>query len=101
MDRGDTAGPVHPSKFLAGAVCLDFTNSLSGRMDTAPVDRIAGYDDLVAWAAQGGLLTDALAEGLRDEARRRPEEAAAVLARAVELRAAIHTAFVARAGGGP
>lgn len=99
MEPSDTARSAHPPKFLAGAICLDFANTLSGRTDAAPIDRIDGFAALVAWAAQGGLLDERGAAELLSEARRRPEAAETVVARSAELRAAIHRVFAARTAG--
>ena len=99
MEPSATARSAHPPKFLAGAICLDFANTVSGRMDAAPVERIDSFAALVAWAAQGGLLTESCTADLLGEAQRRPESAETVVARAAELRAAIHRAFAARAAG--
>ncbi|MDA0702023.1 MAG: ABATE domain-containing protein [Proteobacteria bacterium] len=99
MERSDTVRSAHPPKYLAGAICLDFANTLSGRMDPAPIERIDSYAALVAWAAQGGLLTEPRAADLLGEARGRLKEAQTAVARAAALRAAIHQAFAARAVG--
>jgi predicted RNA-binding Zn ribbon-like protein len=99
MPRPDPARSARTPKFLAGALCLDFANTLSGRMDAEPVERIRDYTDLANWGVQAGVLADSAAKGLLRTARRRPKEADAVVARAADLRGAIHKAFVARAAG--
>jgi predicted RNA-binding Zn ribbon-like protein len=55
---------------------------------------------LVSWSVQAGLVTKADADRLRSEAVSRPRAAAATLRRAVELREAIFTLFVAIARRG-
>jgi predicted RNA-binding Zn ribbon-like protein len=84
---------------VGGELCLDFANTVAGwtRRSARPdfgmrEDRMLEYDDLLAWSsAAGGLERDA-AIRLQREARRRPAEATAVLARAGRLRLAIYRA---------
>lgn len=86
-------------KFLAGALSLDFANTLSGRMDEVPVERVVGFADLVDWAEAGGAVDEERARLLRRAGAERRSEAMAVLAQAVGLRAAIHQIFAAAARG--
>ena len=87
---------------IGGEVCLDFTNTVSGR-DTddprTPVtnDNLKSYADLLAWSEQVGALTAVQAARLRDEAARRPADAARVLDQAVALREAMYRVFSAHA----
>ena len=76
----------------AGRICLDFTNTLGGSREH-PKEYLGGYEDLVAWSRQAGALTDGEARRLIREARQRPGDAAATLARAVTLREAIFGTF--------
>jgi predicted RNA-binding Zn ribbon-like protein len=55
------------------------------------------YIELARWAEQAGLASAAVAEALRQKAVLVPVEAAAVLARALELREAIFRIFLALA----
>ena len=89
------------TKFLSGALCLDFANTLSGRMDEAPVERIETHADLIAWAETGRVLAEGRAEILRAGGAGRRAEGSTILARAFALRAAIHCAFAAMARGRP
>jgi predicted RNA-binding Zn ribbon-like protein len=81
----------------AGRLCLDFANSLDDRLTPSPREWLRSYAHLLAWAGQAGLVTDRQAGRLGDEAARRPEAAAEVLARAVTLREAIYRTFLALA----
>lgn len=78
-----------------GRVCLDFANTLS--LQTG--EHLAGYADLVAFAEQSGLLTQADADWLHAEAARQPDAAQAMLERARQLRAAMFGVFSAVAAG--
>jgi len=79
-------------ELTGGRVCLDFANTL-GASREHPREYLGSYEDLVAWSRQAGVLTDGEARRLIREARHRPGDAAATLARAVTLREAIFRAF--------
>ncbi len=89
---------------IGGELCLDFTNTVSGR-DTddpsAPVtsDNLKSYADLLAWSEQAGAVTTAVAARLRDEAARHPADAAAAVERARVLRESMYRVFSAHAAG--
>jgi predicted RNA-binding Zn ribbon-like protein len=76
-----------------GSPPLDLANTLGGRHRTE--EHLRGYDDLVAFARQDGLVSDGLAGRLRAEAARQPKEAEAVLGRAKALREALFALFTA------
>ena len=89
-------------KLVGGRLCLDFVNTVGNWLDhDLRRDYLAGYADLVAWARQAGALADTDAAALRGEAQRRPEDAAATLARAIELRDALHGVAAATAADRP
>jgi hypothetical protein len=81
-----------------GAPPLDLANTLGGRHRVE--EHLHAYDDLVAFARQGGLVSDELAERLRVEAAARPAEGEAVLDRARVLREALFRLFADGAAGG-
>jgi predicted RNA-binding Zn ribbon-like protein len=78
---------------------LAFVNTLSARPTPAPQERLGSYADLTAWARESQLVAGAVADRLAADARRRPAAAAAALARARELREAIHDVLAAMASG--
>ena len=81
---------------VEGQLCLDFANTaLSEQQRTW----LVSYPNLAAWGEQAGLLTTAEGDYLRQEAKRRPHDAAVALARAVELRDALLQIFAAIAAG--
>ncbi len=90
----------------AGALCLAFANSGVPRRDdrrkgsqappSLPLER---YAELVAWSLRMGAMTAAEGKRLRRLAAERPQDAAAVCARAVPLRAAVIRVFTALACG--
>lgn len=83
----------------SGALCLDFTNTLEGRLDPVPSERLSNYHDLVGFGLQAGLFSEAEAEHLHALATRRPFEAAGVHASALALREAIFRIMAAIADG--
>ena len=89
-------------KLVGGRLCLDFVNTVGNWLDANQRrDYLSGYGDLLAWARQAGALSDLEAAKLRSEAERRPDDAAAALRRAVELRDALHGVAAATALGHP
>ena len=84
-----------------GALCLDFANTWGDR-ERPEEDKLRDYPDLLAFARQTGMLTAAEAARLAGRAGREPREAAAALARAVELRETLYRIFSSAAiGRGP
>jgi predicted RNA-binding Zn ribbon-like protein len=84
-----------------GALCLDYANTLDDRPDPRPNEYLESYADLLAFARQTGALAESDVARLHDASARRSAEAAAVLARAIELRETIYRLFLAVAGDDP
>ena len=83
----------------AGVDCLAFANTLDGRFDPQPVDRLKTYDDLVAFAHQTGQLSISRANDLHLLAERYPDQAERALTRARTIRETIYRVFSAIAAG--
>ncbi len=81
--------PAPEFDFSGGRASLDLANTVGGRGRETPTDDLRSYAHLVAWGRQAGLLDETEAETLLS-AGARPDEAAAVLERAVALREAIY-----------
>ncbi len=96
-----TTNPGSPDapKLIGGRLSLDFTNTVSGRHAGARKDYLTTYEDLVRWSVHAGALERAATRALHGAARRRPDEAAAVLRRAVELREALFRIFTSASAG--
>lgn len=92
------ARPVSELRLIAGRPCLDFVNTLAWRGTERPNDRLGRYDDLIAWCRRAGTLAPSDAKALRGHAAADPKAAEAVLARARNLREALHRLFTARDG---
>ena len=86
---------------VGGALCLDFTNTVSARGLGGASDRLPGYSDLVVWSQEAGTVTSEVAAALTEAAALHPATAAAVLQRAVDLREALYRIFIAQMEGLP
>ena len=95
MEQGPTF------ELSGGALCLDFANTWGDR-ERPETDKLRGYSDLLTFALQAELLTPSEEARLTDRAEREPQEAAAALALARDLREALYGIFsAAAAGNGP
>jgi len=81
------------------APCLDFVNTVHSWLEPQPREYLESYSDLLRWAVDEGVLPRVRARRLRRLAESRPDQAQRVLARARELRAAMHGLFAAVAAG--
>jgi predicted RNA-binding Zn ribbon-like protein len=79
-------------------LCLDFANTLEGRLTSLPQESFRSYGDLLSWGQRAGVVAPDAASRLALEATRRTAEAIATLDRAVALREAIYRIFSAVAG---
>ena len=93
-----TAG-AYEFELSGGRVCLDFANTVSGRVTGGPVDHLASYADVLGFTRQAGVLSSSAARGLGAVAAERPRDARAALERAVAVREAIYRVFLAVAEG--
>jgi predicted RNA-binding Zn ribbon-like protein len=83
-----------------GHDALDFANTISRRaVSEDSKERLTHYGRLVSWGVEAKLITPKDAERLRVEAGSRPRAAVAALRRAVAVREAIFSVFVAIARG--
>jgi predicted RNA-binding Zn ribbon-like protein len=82
---------------LGGNICLDFVNTIEGRISPAPEEFLNNYQDLVHWGEHVKLLDTAQRSALLDEAEKSPAAAAACFESAIALREAIYHVFLAEA----
>jgi len=94
MAKPARPAPV-PAESVDGDRVLSFINTLSGRPTPSPVERLVSYDELVAWAREQHLVSNAAADRLLAEARKHPHQAASVLARAKDFREALNGLAIA------
>lgn len=98
-------------RLVGGRLCLDFVNTVRGRVgnpasrggrdyaDRVVGERLVAYDGLLRWGTLAGALTAKDAGALRRVASRRPAEAAEALERALAAREAMYRLFKARIEG--
>jgi predicted RNA-binding Zn ribbon-like protein len=73
-------------KFVGGRVCLDFVNTVGGRVRGAVIrDKLRDYQDLVGWSEAAGLIAGA--------GPMEPRAGRAVFSRAIALREALYLLF--------
>jgi len=77
----------------AGALCLDFANTVSWRRSGAPIERLRTYADFASWGRQVGLLSRPQELRLNREAAVHRRQSLHTLARARSLREAIFAIF--------
>jgi predicted RNA-binding Zn ribbon-like protein len=85
-------------KLVGGELCLDFVNTVGGRIPQGPgspgsevlADKLGAYADLVAWSRHTDSTGEADARRLLRLAESHPREAADVLGRARHFREALH-----------
>ena len=91
-----------PPKLVAGSLCLDFVNTVEWRGGGPQrQERLTGYDELLIWSVAAGVLTAQDVERCRIEAGRRPDDAAATVGRAIELREALADLLSGKPGDAP
>jgi predicted RNA-binding Zn ribbon-like protein len=81
-----------PPRFdlVAGALCLDFVNTLDDRFTSEPKELLKTYIDLARFGEDTGILSDAEVDRLFTRSQTSPQEAQQALAAAIELREAMH-----------
>lgn len=86
-------------ELVAGSLCLDFANTLDKRWSARPEDKLSGYDELVAFGQQTGVLTLSESKKLQQEGLRAKSDAERLFRQAVELREIIFRILSAVAVG--
>jgi predicted RNA-binding Zn ribbon-like protein len=82
-------------ELFGGIACLDFANTLDGRLTTQPEEHLSAYADLATWARHAGLLDEPTARRLV------LSHSGTSLETPLELREAIFHVFAAVGHGEP
>jgi predicted RNA-binding Zn ribbon-like protein len=90
----DTAMPYQFGR-IGGALCLDFTNTASWEADRQTAEHLNDFSDLVRWCTEAALVRQAPAAALVEELEEDTADAAAILAKAKDLRATLYRIFIA------
>lgn len=85
--------------FIAGALCLDFANTVEGTHQAPTRENVGSYAELIGFAQAAGALTATQARHLLLEAKRHPQLATQMYRRAISLREAVARVFSALAAG--
>ncbi len=93
-------GARWPYRSAAGALCLEFANTVGNRNATPPDEEdLRDYADLLTWAERMGVLSAVQVTALRAWAGKHAEEANGVFTRAIALRELLYRVFAAVAVG--
>lgn len=95
----DTFEPIEHYDPVGGNLALDLANTANRAARPEPRDKLHTYEDLVVWGERTGVLSASGSASLRAEAEARPDDAAAVLARTIDLRETVYRIFSAVSGG--
>jgi|SRR5271165_2867446 len=80
----------------SGSLCLDFANTVSHRKQPEQKhDNLTGYDDLVFFTQDSGVISPQLAREILDFSGMKPKDRAAAFELAIKLREAIYQVFAA------
>ncbi len=89
-------------KFVAGRLCLEFTNTVDARYEEKiknlisygiGKDKLSSYNDLVDWAKEVGILKDSAAKQLILISSQKAKEAKHIFDRAIALRESFFRIF--------
>jgi predicted RNA-binding Zn ribbon-like protein len=80
-------------RLLGGKLCLDFANTIDGRLSDRPEEFLHGYDDFVGWGFHRGYLSEQGVGTLISTASSRRDQAEGVFERAIGLRLAVYRVF--------
>jgi len=82
-------------KFVGGRLCLDFINTVGGRVGPATVlrDKLADYSDLLEWSRLASIANPTESRNLARLSASHQQHTEPILARAVVLREALYRIF--------
>lgn len=86
-------------EFIAGALCLEFANTIHNLRAEDKEEELHAISDLLQWAKEAGLLSWADHDRLAAHYKRNPGEATAALSKAVALRDLLLSIFAGIANG--
>ena len=84
-----------PPRFelIAGAVCLDFINTLDDRFSPKPKELLTSYIDLARFGEDAGIVPDFQVDRLFAKSMQMPEQAQRTLDYAIEVRETMYQVF--------
>jgi predicted RNA-binding Zn ribbon-like protein len=90
----DTTKPYQFGR-IGGALCFDFTNTASWEADRQTTEHLNDFPDLVRWCTEAAHVPQDSAAALVGEPEESTAAAAAILAKAKDLRATLYRIFIA------
>jgi len=79
--------------WIGGALCLDFTNTVSNHRGLKPSEKLNTFEDLVSWCRGAGILDDAAGQEMLRQGSMVPAQGDRLLHLAVDFREALFRAF--------
>ena len=86
-------------QFIAGALCLDFANTIHNFRAEDKEEELRVISDLLQWAKEAGLLSGADHDRLAAHYKHNPREAAAALGKGTAIRDLLLSTFAGIANG--
>jgi predicted RNA-binding Zn ribbon-like protein len=85
--------PLPRYELIAGALCLDFINTLDDRFSDEPKELLNSYLDLARFGEDAGIVSGAQVEHLSQRSLQSPAPAKRALEAAIQMRAAMYAVF--------
>jgi predicted RNA-binding Zn ribbon-like protein len=79
--------------WIGGALCLDFTNTVSNHRSLRPGEKLGSFRDLIAWCRQANTLDESASTEMLRQGAMVPAQAQRLLHLAVDFREALYRAF--------
>jgi predicted RNA-binding Zn ribbon-like protein len=79
--------------WIGGALCLDFTNTVSNHRGRAPSEKLKRFEDLVYWCHRARVLNDGESDEMLRQGNMVPAQGERLLHLAVDFREALYRAF--------
>jgi predicted RNA-binding Zn ribbon-like protein len=79
--------------WIGGALCLDFTNTVSNHRAIHPGEKLGSFEDLITWCRQAGILDESASIELLRQGTMVPSQSERLLHVAVHFREALYRAF--------
>jgi predicted RNA-binding Zn ribbon-like protein len=79
--------------WIGGALCLDFTNTVSSHRALCPAEKLGSFEDLIIWCRQAGILDESASIEMLRQGTMVPAQGQRLLHVAVDFREALYRAF--------
>lgn len=79
--------------WIGGALCLDFTNTVSNHRSLRPGEKLGSFKNLITWCRQAGILDEAASTEFLRQITMAPAQGERLLHVALDFREALYRAF--------